>query len=83
MSTKALRSVALTLIVTVLPVLAQLRFVLMSREVVEQSEEIRVRDAFGKLRLVEGVYTSGEIDVPVWRDDIEADFRAWIKAGGR
>lgn len=36
MSTKALRSVALTLIVTVLPVLAQLRFVLMSREVVEQ-----------------------------------------------
>jgi hypothetical protein len=36
MSTKALRSVALALIVTVLPVLAQLRFVLMSREVVEQ-----------------------------------------------
>jgi len=36
MSTKTLRSVVFTLLVTILPVLAQLRFVLMSREVVEQ-----------------------------------------------
>jgi regulator of RNase E activity RraA len=47
------------------------------REVVERSEEIRVRDEFGKLRLSEGVYTSGEIDVPHWRAEIEADFQAW------
>ncbi len=50
------------------------------QEVVEESEAIRVRDEFGKLRLDEGKYTSGEIDVPVWRDDIEADFQAWKRA---
>jgi 4-hydroxy-4-methyl-2-oxoglutarate aldolase len=53
------------------------------QEVVEQSEAIRVRDTFGKLRLATGVYTSGEIDVPIWRDDIEADFQAWNTAGER
>jgi regulator of RNase E activity RraA len=47
------------------------------QEVVERSEDIRVRDEFGKLRLSEGRYTSGEIDVPEWREDIEGDFRQW------
>jgi regulator of RNase E activity RraA len=51
------------------------------REVVERSEDLRVRDTFGKQRLAEGTYTSGEIDVPVWREDIEADFQAWVKGG--
>lgn len=46
-------------------------------EVVEKSEAIQVRDEFGKLRLAEGKYSSGEIDVPTWREDIEADFQAW------
>jgi regulator of RNase E activity RraA len=50
------------------------------QEVVERSEDIRVRDEFGKLRLAEGKYISGEIDVPTWRDDIQADFEAWKKA---
>jgi 4-hydroxy-4-methyl-2-oxoglutarate aldolase len=49
-------------------------------EVVKTSEEIRIRDEFGKLRLAEGVYGSGEIDVPEWRADIEADFLAWCAA---
>jgi regulator of RNase E activity RraA len=48
------------------------------QEVVETSEGIRVRDEFGKLRLAEGKYTSGEID-SAWRADIEADFQAWLK----
>lgn len=48
--------------------------------VVERSEEIRVRDEFGKLRLDEGRYTSGEIDVSPWREDIETDFQAWKQA---
>jgi regulator of RNase E activity RraA len=48
------------------------------QEVVEASEATRVRDEFGKLRLAEGKYTSGEIDVPTWRDDIEADFATWL-----
>lgn len=52
----------------------------LAQEVVETSEDIRVRDEFGKLRLSEGKYTSGEIDVPTWREDIETDFQAWRKA---
>jgi regulator of RNase E activity RraA len=44
------------------------------------SEDTQLRDKFGKLRLAEGVYTSGEIDVQVWRSDIETDFRNWEKA---
>jgi len=54
----------------------------LAREVVERSEEIRVRDEFGKQRLAEGRYTSGEIDVPVWREDIEADFQGWRRVRG-
>jgi 4-hydroxy-4-methyl-2-oxoglutarate aldolase len=50
------------------------------QEVVEKSEAIRVRDEFGKMRLDEGKYTSGEIDVPTWREDILADFQAWKEA---
>ncbi len=53
------------------------------QKVVERSEAIRVRDEFGKVRLDEGKYTSGEIDVPTWREDIEADFQAWRKANNR
>lgn len=47
------------------------------QEVVEVSEDVRVRDTFGKQRLAEGKYTSGEIDVSTWREDIEADFQGW------
>ncbi|HNP71166.1 MAG TPA: hypothetical protein PLO33_02030 [Kouleothrix sp.] len=54
----------------------------LAQEVVEASEDIRVRDEFGKLRIGEGKYTSGEIDVPNWRADIEADFQAWKQARG-
>ena len=50
------------------------------QEVVESSEDVRVRDEFGKMRIGEGKYTSGEIDVSPWRDDIEADFKAWREA---
>ena len=51
----------------------------LAQEVVETSEDIRVRDQFGKQRLAEGKYTPGEIDVNVWRADIAADFQAWKK----
>ncbi len=49
----------------------------LAQEVVQTSEDIRVRDEFSKMRLAEGKYTSGEIDVPHWREDIEADFQEW------
>ena len=50
--------------------------------VVAYSEDVRQRDAFGKRRLAEGVYTSGQIDVPAWADPIEADYQAWCAAQG-
>jgi len=49
-------------------------------EVVTASEDTRIRDQFGQQRLREGKYTSGQIDVSVWEDHIEADFQEWLKA---
>ncbi|REF34845.1 RraA family protein [Thermasporomyces composti] len=51
----------------------------LAAKVAEVSEEIRIRDVFGKLRLAHGVYTSAEIDVPTWAPHIEADFQQWRK----
>lgn len=48
------------------------------QEVVERSEDVRQRDVFGKQRLAEGLYSSGQIDVSVWADEIEADYRRWL-----
>jgi len=48
------------------------------QEVVERAEDVQMRDRFGKQRLSEGKYTPGEIDVSVWREDIEQDFQAWL-----
>jgi regulator of RNase E activity RraA len=50
------------------------------QEIVETGERVHLRDEFGKKRLAEGKYTPGEIDVGVWRDDIQADFDAWLAA---
>jgi regulator of RNase E activity RraA len=50
------------------------------QEVVERSEDIRLRDQFGKQRLREGRYTPGEID-RAWPPHIEADFREWLAEG--
>jgi 4-hydroxy-4-methyl-2-oxoglutarate aldolase len=50
------------------------------QEVVERSEDVRLRDVFGKQRLAEGRYTSGQIDVGQWAPDIEADFLSWQAA---
>ncbi len=49
------------------------------QDVVERSEDIRVRDEFGKLRLREGKYTPGEID-RTWSPEIEADYQSWLAA---
>ena len=48
----------------------------LAQEVVESSEDVRVRDTFGKLRLSQGRYTPGEID-RAWSAEIETDFQAW------
>jgi regulator of RNase E activity RraA len=49
-------------------------------EVVVSSENVRLRDVFGKQRLAEGTYTSGQIDVSTWAAEIEADFAEWRTA---
>jgi 4-hydroxy-4-methyl-2-oxoglutarate aldolase len=51
----------------------------LAQEIVERSERTRDRDVFGQQRLREGRYTSGEIDVPNWKDAIEADYLEWFK----
>ena len=55
----------------------------LAEEVVTRSEDVRQRDVFGKQRLAEGRYTSGQIDVSVWADEIEADYRRWTEERGR
>jgi 4-hydroxy-4-methyl-2-oxoglutarate aldolase len=48
--------------------------------VVLHSEDVRTRDVFGKQRIAEGRYTSGQIDVSQWEASIEADFQEWLAA---
>lgn len=48
------------------------------KQVVERSEEVRLRDRFGKQRLREGRYTPGQIDRN-WTPEIEKDFQDWSK----
>jgi 4-hydroxy-4-methyl-2-oxoglutarate aldolase len=50
-------------------------------DVVERSEDIRMRDRFGKLRLSQGRYTPGEIDRQ-WTNEIERDYQEWLKERG-
>jgi regulator of RNase E activity RraA len=52
----------------------------LAEAVVTRSEDVRQRDVFGKSRIADGIYTSGQIDVSTWADDIEADYQAWISA---
>jgi len=49
----------------------------LAEEVVRRSEDVRQRDVFGKRRIAEGIYTSGQIDVSTWAEEIEADYVAW------
>ena len=47
-------------------------------EVVERSEDIRLRDYWGKAQIAAGIYTPGEIDRK-WEDHIETAFTEWCK----
>ena len=53
----------------------------LAQSVADKSEAIAQRDRFGKMRIAQGVYGSGEID-SAWSATIEADFQQWAKAGG-
>jgi regulator of RNase E activity RraA len=54
----------------------------LAEEVVGRSEDVRQRDVFGKCRIAEGIYTSGQIDVSTWAENIEADYIAWCEEQG-
>lgn len=47
-----------------------------AQQVVEQGEEVNLRDRFGHQRLREGIYTPGEIDRK-WSEEIDKDFEKW------
>ena len=49
----------------------------LAEEVAEVAEDIQLRDIFGKERIVDGTYTTAEIDVEHWTAPIESDFVAW------
>ena len=48
----------------------------LAQEVVESSENVRMRDYFGKMRIREGIYTPGEVDRG-WSDEMNADYDSW------
>ena len=48
----------------------------LAEEVVSSSENIRLRDEFGKLRISQGVYTAGEVDRQ-FSEDMMKDFDQW------
>ena len=50
----------------------------LAEKVVETSEIVRLRDAFGFQRLREEKYTPGEIDAR-WTEEIERDFSRWLE----
>lgn len=54
----------------------------LAEEVVNHAEETAQRDVFGKWTLDVGKYQSSEIDVSVWADHIEADYKTWCAEQG-
>ena len=54
----------------------------LAETVVTFSEDTRQRDVFGKQRLAEQRYKAGQIDVNVWADEIEADYKGWCAEQG-
>ena len=43
------------------------------------AEIVALKDEFGHMRLKQGVYTPGQIDVP-WTAPIKADFFKWLES---
>ncbi|RFA23223.1 RraA family protein [Subtercola boreus] len=44
------------------------------------SAETKRRDHFAKTRLSEGVYSTSQIDVEIWAEEIESDYTSWQSA---
>lgn len=51
----------------------------LAERVVDEAEEVMLRDRFGHQRLREGRYTPGQIDTR-WTEEIQADFYEWLEA---
>ena len=50
----------------------------LAEEVVISSEDVRLKDEFGQQRIMEGIYTPGEVDRE-YSDDMLKDFENWKK----
>src|SRR5262249_54301719 len=51
----------------------------LAQEVVEESEEVHLRDEWGHKMLREGKHTPGEIDGQ-WTPQMEEEYRRWLKS---
>jgi regulator of RNase E activity RraA len=51
----------------------------LAKDCIENSEFVGLKDEFGHLRLREGKYTPGQIDMK-WDESIKADFMKWVKS---
>lgn len=49
----------------------------LAEQAARESVETRQRDVFAKHRLAEGRYSTSQIDVVTWADEIESDYLAW------
>jgi regulator of RNase E activity RraA len=50
----------------------------LANDVVDRSENVRLRDYFGQMRIREGIYTPGEVDRK-WSEPMDTDFEEWSK----
>ena len=50
----------------------------LAEEVVINSENIRLKDEFGQIRIMEGIYTPGEVDRD-YSKEMNEDFKKWKK----
>ena len=50
----------------------------LAEAVVTRSEDVRQRDVFGKWSIAQGMFTSGQIDVSTWAEEIEAAYNNWL-----
>ncbi|WP_233557900.1 RraA family protein [Tessaracoccus antarcticus] len=54
----------------------------LAEEAAQQGAATRRRDLFAKGRLAEGRYSTSQIDVEIWAEDIEIDYLSWSSAQG-
>ena len=50
---------------------------ILAEKVVDYADDIHLRDEWSHTMLRTGKYTPGQLDVPKWAPEIEADYQKW------